>query len=384
MDLLDPSLYAAVRRPLLEASGLPPGCYHDPAFYEAEMRHVFRRGWLLVGRLDEVANPGDFLVADLADASVILVRDNDGAVHVLANACTHRGTRLATGRGTTRAFRCPYHSWTFGLDGALRGAGGMEQAEGFSLEDWPLAPVRHEVWGGFVFATLDADAPPLASWLGNLPPRLAMYGFGDMVATWRAEYEVACNWKLWVENFMEGYHIATVHTRTLSGQKVVNIPEDPGPGEVVWIYERHEGTRALLRGDAGFPSIETLEGDSAQGSRFILIYPNTMLAVTVDAAWSLVAVPTGPETCRIVATYLFPRGRTEREDFAEVAPLYYKRVDITLPEDNEICAVQQRGLRSPLARPGRFSHKEKIVHALDNWILDRVLPAGAPLKVAAE
>ena len=210
----------------------------------------------------------------------------------------------------------------------------------------------------------------------------ATYRFEDMVGTRVTRYTVACNWKLWVENFMEGYHIATVHRSTISKQKVVNIPEQPGGGEYVSIYERHEGTRALLQGDSGFPPVESLAGDSAAGSRFMLIYPASMLAVANDAMWSLVCNPLGPEATAITATYCFPRSRLEHPDFAEIAALYYKRVDITLPEDNDICERQQIGLRSPLCRAGRFSHKEKIVHALDNWILDRVV-GGPPQRHSA-
>jgi choline monooxygenase len=382
-DLFDPALYEDLRRPLLEASGLPPSCYHDPAFYRAELEQLFGRGWHIVGRVDQIPMPGDYLAAAIGEAGIVAVRDQDGAVRIFANACRHRGMPLvAAGTGNLRAFRCPYHSWTYGLDGALKGAGGMEEARGFRVEDFPLQPVRSGEWGGFLFASLDEAAPPLSDWLGDLPERLAHYHFEDMVATRVTSYTVDCNWKLWVENFMEGYHIATVHRRTISKQKVVNMPEDPGPGQYVSIYERHEGTRALLQGDAGFPPIETLAGDSAAGSRFLLIYPVSMLAIANDAMWSLVCNPLGPERMEVTATYCFPKSRLDRPDFADIAERYYRRVDITLPEDNDVCALQQAGLRSPLARPGRFSHKEKIVHALDNWIIDRVV-GRAPARASA-
>jgi phenylpropionate dioxygenase-like ring-hydroxylating dioxygenase large terminal subunit len=291
---------------------------------------------------------------------------------------------LVDGSGSLRAFRCPYHSWTYALDGALKGAGGMEETHGFRLEEFGLQPLRLDQWGGFLFVAPDAETPPLADWLGDLPARLEHYRFEAMAATRVTRVTVQCNWKLWVENFMEGYHIPTVHRSTISKQKVVNIPEEPGPGQYVSIYERHEGTRALLQGDAGFPPIETLAGDSAAGSRFLLIYPAAMLAVAVDAMWSLVCRPLGPEACEVTATYCFPTSRLERPDFAEIAQRYYKRIDITLPEDNVACERQQLGLRSPLCRPGRFSHKEKIVHALDNWIVDRVVGPATPMSRAAE
>ena len=378
-DLFDPALYDGVRRPLLDAEGLPPACYTDPAFHRAELERVFRRGWHMVGRLDQVAAPGDYLTATVGEVGLIVVRGRDGVVRAFANACRHRGTPLVEGRGSCAAFRCPYHSWTYALDGSLKGAAGMEQTRDFDMEGLGLLPLRLADWGGFLFAAVEGAVPPLATWLGGLPARLAAYRFDDMVATRVVDYTVACNWKLWVENFMEGYHIATVHRSTINKQPVVNIPEDPGGGAFVSIYERHQGTRALLVGDAGFPPIEGLDAESAAGSRFILIYPATMLAIAIDTAWSLVCDPLGPEATRVTVTSCFPRQRLARPDFAALAANYYKRLDITLPEDNAICALQQTGLRSPLARAGRFSHKERIVHEFDNWILDRVVgPASRP------
>lgn len=383
-DLFEPAVYAGLRKPLRAATGLPPACYHDPDFYRAEIDRVFHRGWHLVGRLDQIPAPGDYLTARIGEVGIVAVRGQDGVARVFVNACRHRGMPLVEKSGNLRAFRCPYHSWTYALDGALKGAGGMEEAEDFRLDDFGLQPLASESWGGFLFASAEKRPPALAAWLGDLPERLALYRFEDMVATRVSHYTVRCNWKLWVENFMEGYHIPTVHRSTISRQKVVNIPEEPGPGQYVSIYERHAGTRALLQGDSGFPPIETLAGDSAAGSRFLLIYPASMLAVAVDAAWSLVCAPLGPEATEVTATYCFPRARLERPDFAEIAARYYKRVDITLPEDNEVCERQQAGLRSPLCRPGRFSHKEKIVHALDNWIIDRVVGPPPAALTAAE
>jgi len=383
-NLFDPTLYDGVRRPLLDAEGLPPACYIDSAFYRAELDRVFYRGWHLIGRLDQIAEPGEYLTAAVGDVGLIAVRGRDGVARAFVNACRHRGTPLIEGSGRCAAFRCPYHSWTYALDGSLKGAAGMEQTRGFDMAAHGLLPLRLEDWGGFLFVAVDPATRPLSSWLGELPGRLAHYRFEDMVATRVYRYTVACNWKLWVENFMEGYHIATVHRSTISKQKVVNMPEEPGGGEFVSIYERHEGTRALLAGDVGFPPIESLTGDSAAGSRFILIYPATMLAIAIDTAWSLVCDPLGPDSTRVTVTSCFPRQRLERADFAELAANYYKRLDITLPEDNEICALQQTGLRSPLCRAGRFSDKEKIVHAFDNWILDRVIGPASRATAAAD
>jgi phenylpropionate dioxygenase-like ring-hydroxylating dioxygenase large terminal subunit len=262
----------------------------------------------------------------------------------------------------------------------------MEQTVGFDPSEHGLHAIGLDLWGGFIFVCLDPLAPPLAQWLGELPQRLAMYGLDQMAATRRAAYTVACNWKLWVENFMEGYHIPTVHRSTISKKKAINHAEDPpADGQFEAIWEVHEGTLALLDDDPGFPAIESLAGDLAgiaKGSRFVLVYPSTMFAITIDALWSFECHPLGPESTRVVLTSCFPKSRLERPDFAVLAQNYYKRQNIVAGEDNDISEMQQRGLSNALAAPGRLSFKEKIVHALDNWVLDRVLDPAPMLRLA--
>jgi phenylpropionate dioxygenase-like ring-hydroxylating dioxygenase large terminal subunit len=373
-SIFDPGRYERVRKPLLDAEGLPADCYTDPRFLQRELDTVFAASWLMVGRAERIPKRGDYFTLDYAGASLVVIRDPELKVRVYANACRHRGARLVSGVGNRRAFVCPYHSWTYALDGSLKGCAGMEDARNFDPAEYSLAGIRAESWDGFVFVNLDGRAPPLAEWLGELPERLAMYRFEDMAATRVRVHDIDCNWKTWVENYMEGYHIPTVHRATISGHKTVNTPEDPaGRGQYTAIFEKHDGTLALLPGEAGFPPLESLAGESARGSRFMLIYPMTMLALTIDAMWSFQCLPLGPEKTRVIHTSLFPKERLARPDFETLAANYYKRQDMVVKEDNDITVIQQQGLRSPLTRPGRFAAKEKIVHALDNWVLDRVL-----------
>jgi choline monooxygenase len=371
-EALRPERYENVRKPLLEAEGMPPEAYYDPAFYRREVDTIFTRSWILVGREDRLAAGGDYFTIDFAGLQLVLVRDLEGTLRAFSNSCRHRGARLLEGSGRCRGVVCPYHAWTYGLDGTLRTARGMEQTIGFRTEDYPLVALRVATWGGFVFVCADPAAPPLDATLGDLASLLAPYRFEDMRSARRLEFDVKCNWKAWVENFMEGYHIPTVHRRTISKFKAINVPQTRGRGEYDLIWERHPGTLALLDGDAGFAPIESLEGETAEGSRFAIVYPNAMIAMTIDAMWSFECHPTGAETSRVVLTSCFPKSRFEQPDFDALARNYFKRQDIVVGEDNAIAEVQHAGLRSPLARPGRFSAKEPIVHALDNWVLDRV------------
>ena len=372
-SLFERAAYAGVRRPLEDAETLPPHCYTSGAFYQREVKRIFMKVWNFIGRADRIANPGDYFTLEFAGVPVIVVRDQDGRVRAHANSCRHRGALIGFGEGNCRAFKCPYHSWVYGLDGKLLGAPEIDCTRHFAFEDYGLVPVRLEEWAGFIFINFDAEAAPLSAWLGDLPEQLASYNFADMVCTRRVDYLLECNWKVYVENAMEAYHVATVHRSTLQKQKGRMAEQQVTRGEWIALWKEHEGSRALLTGDVGFPFIAGLAGKAAAGSWYPLIYPSTMFGATKDCMWWLEMHPISVSQTRLIVGSCFPKATAARPDFAEVAARYYKRWDISIPEDNEISAIQQRGLASPLARPGRLTYLEPLVHDLGNWVLDRVL-----------
>jgi choline monooxygenase len=371
--LFHPETYAAVRRPLLESSTLPPQCYTSPEFYKREVQTIFMKVWNFIGRDDRIPNAGDYFTIEFAGVPVIVVRGSTGDVHAFANTCRHRGALLAQGEGNCRAFRCPYHSWTYDIDGALIATPQMDLTKNFDPAEWHLTPIRLERWAGFMFLNFDQNAQPLMQYLGDLPKKLASYRFEDMVCVRRKEYELACNWKIYVENAMEAYHISTVHRSTLSRQKGKPSEAQPADGEYCALFKEHKGSRALLEGDAGFPEMDHLQDLAAQGSWYPLLYPSTMFGCTYDCMWWLELHPMGPDKTKLIVGSSFPRAVTERPDFEEVVQRYYKRWDISIPEDNGISELQQRGLASPFAKPGRLSSAEPLVHTFGNWVLDRVL-----------
>jgi choline monooxygenase len=377
-EMFDPALYEAVRRPLLQAETPPAWVYTSPAFYRREVERIFRREWQFLGRAEQLAKPGDYQAMEFAGVPIILVRGQDDVVRAFANTCRHRGSLLLDeGHGHCKAIVCPYHSWTYTLDWRLAGTPDMDKTECFDASDYPLLPVRLETWAGFMFINFDEAAQPLSSFLGDLDEKVGMYGLEDMVLARRREYLIDCNWKLWVENAKESYHIATVHKRTIqryASAKIAGYAVEPAAGQYCVTFARHDTSMALLQGDAGFPPNERLAGLREEaGTCAPLIYPSTYLACTIDCAWYLEVHPLGPSRMRLVHGALFPRDRLQRSDFESLAANYYKRWDITTDEDIVASERQQKGLESPYARAGRFSHREPLVHAIDNWILDRVL-----------
>lgn len=370
-DLFDPRLYERLQLPLERAETMPPWCYSAPAFFEREIDTIFRRTWNFVGRADELAAVGDFMALDLFGEPIILVRGSDDRVRAFLNVCRHRGARLVCGGGHRSAFTCPYHGWTYGLDGALRGVPGMEGVEDFRREDHGLIELRLESWAGFLFLDLSGEAPPLSTHLGNLPDAFQSYNFADFVCVRRTEYDLACNWKIYIENAMEDYHTATVHRKSIGTQETTR---ETVTGEWDAIHMPAPDTIAILPGDTTtFPHVPTLSGKPAAGTFFTVIYPNTFFASTHDCMWWLNAVPVAADRTRVIHGACFPRATTERADFDDVVQRYFKRWTKSLTEDNEISEVQQVGLNSRLGQPGRFSLKEPIVHALDNWVIERIL-----------
>lgn len=372
--LFDPRSYAGVRRPLRQAETLPSWCYRDDAFYQRELDRAFRPSWRLAGRGDEIPASGDYLVVWTAGGSVIVVRGEDGHPRAFANACRHRGAELVCDKGrkgNCKAFVCPYHSWSYRLTGELVGAPGMAAAEGFDKADFGLMPVRLEDWGGFLFVNLDATAPSLAAYLGSMPAFFAGHGFSDLTCVRRVEFLVEANWKLLAENALEAYHTGTVHATTLGQQKAETLETE---GNWTGLVVRDEVSVGTLRGEPPpFPVIPTLQGQAKGGAYFTMIYPSTQIACAPDCVWWVDFLPLGPTRSKIILGSCFPRDTVVQPNFDQDVQAYYRRWDEATPEDNEICEVQQRGLAFQDRPPGRLAASEFCVHALDNWVLDKVL-----------
>ncbi len=376
LDLFVAHTYRNVRRPLLEAEPLPAHCYTDQAFFDREVRTIFLTHWNFVGRADMLPNPGDYLAFDFVGVPVLLLRARDG-VRAFHNICRHRGTPLVQGSGAgLKSLVCPYHSWAYDLNGRLMAAPGMKKATGFNLADYGLKPIRVETFQGFLFINFDDGAKPLANYLGaDFVEEFGSYNFSDLVVTRRKEYDLNCNWKAYVENAMEEYHVPTVHHASLVEQKCTVVA---GKGHWIALHEVHEGTEAILKGDTTtFPHIPGLKGRADKGTYFALVQPSTMFGLTRDCMWWLELHPLAPGRTKLIVGSCFPKETVARPDFNDVVQRYYKRWDKSIPEDNAISQLQHKGLASPLPQTGRLAPDEPIVHVFNNWILDRVLDTAA-------
>jgi phenylpropionate dioxygenase-like ring-hydroxylating dioxygenase large terminal subunit len=373
MDLLDPQTYRAVRRPLLSAETLPPECYSSAEFYRREVSEIFHKCWNLVGREDYVKAPGDYFTHEVAGTSMIVMRGEDGVIRAFANVCRHRGAQLLQGEGNCRAIRCPYHSWVYNCQGGLRGANGMQDTQGFVAADYGLISIRLETWSGFLFVNFDPNAASLKEYLGGLDGWTESYEFQNMVTVKRREFTLRANWKSYVENSLEHFHLPTVHQKTIGAVKAIWEPVDGAPGNFVILRSKANASRATLGNAKAFDRIATLRGPAAEGAQYILIYPCTVIGADLDSMWFKQMLPDGPDKVRLLASFCFTRQSVERHDFEEVVENYHRRFGLVMGEDNDIAETHYRGISNPFARAGRFSSIEPLVHTIDNWILDRVI-----------
>src|SRR5215472_6347149 len=203
--------FVEVEPDIARAWTLPAQLYWDAAAFAAEKEKVFARTWQVVGHVHQVANPGDYFTTDLVGEPLLIVRGADGQLRGFYNVCRHRAGPAAEGCGSRKLFRCGYHGWTYDLDGTLISATEIEGVKGFRPEDFALVPVRTEEWFNLVFVNLDPQAPALRQVLGELPAQAGRFPFASMKLFERRTYDMKCNWKTYVDNYLEGYHLPSVH-----------------------------------------------------------------------------------------------------------------------------------------------------------------------------
>ena len=378
---MDPAVraaLAAVVPPVAAAPTLPPAVYVDPAVHALELDVLFRRGWVGIGRVDRWAEEGAFAAIEVGGVPIVVVRNADGLA-AFANTCRHRGAEVARGEGTCRNLRCPFHGWTYALDGRLIGAPEMARTEGFDKADHPLPAVAVAEHAGFAFVSLDPEPPPLSEWLGDVDAFHRAWPLASLRTGRRREFEVGCNWKTFCEVFNEYYHLPYVHPDSIDATYLAPDDADKTNGHYATQFGATTSTGALLEGDKGdaLPDMPGLAGREATGARYTWLFPNMTFAVGNDSVWMYETHPIAPDRTRVVQTVCFPPETFGVDGFDATAQRYYDRMDLAIGEDIPLLESQQRGLASPFARPGRFSHLEPSVGAFAIWYAERMLAAAA-------
>ncbi len=377
-SIFSPERYVKTRLPIEEAQPLPASVYTSPEWYEREMETIFLKRWLQVTREEEIPNPGDYVRIDIVGEPLIVLRDRDGVIRTLSASCRHRASELTTGRGNCNVLVCPYHSWSYSLTGELIAAPGMEKAANFKKCDHDLPSFRTETWAGFVFINFDIDATPLLESLADLPERFKKYKMEDMHVTRKWENRFNANWKIWVENSREGYHVPTVHRESLDtyypGAKSTVFEPEGIPGVYAINSSDNENGLYVPRNKT-LPFIEGLDPTDEERTHFMVFYPHLLMNLPPDRITFHQYFPEGPEWTRIVTWCCFPRTTIEMENFEEEAEdKYYPPMELFIKEDKEICEIVHRGIIGRSARPGRYSPtQEQTVYEFSNYVLDHVI-----------
>jgi phenylpropionate dioxygenase-like ring-hydroxylating dioxygenase large terminal subunit len=362
--------------PAAEAVCLPPACYTDDAVLQTEMTHIFRRHWLGIGHAGRFKAAGDYETLELAGVPLIVLRDKEGVLRAFANTCRHRGARLLDGEGNCQAISCPFHKWTYRLDGTLIGATQSQQFSIFDRTDHGLVQFRAAEDGGFAFVCLDKTAAELPQQLGDFASLHAPWPLDSLVPTKRRTFTVQCNWKNFLEVFNEYYHLPYVHPDSISD--VYSLPDqgDKVTGAYASQYGGTDGTGGLLEGQQEYalPEMPKLDETVRNGVRYTWLFPNMTFAASSDALWIYEANPIDAKSCQVTQTVCFPQAVTELDNFAELAQWYYQRMDAAIEEDIPALENQLRGLNSPFAKQGPFSPLlEANVAAFANWYARQML-----------
>jgi choline monooxygenase len=337
---------------LARASTLPSVFYTEPRVLEEEKTKIFSRSWQLVGRTEQVAQPGQYFTATVADEPLVVVRGLDERLRAFSNVCRHRAGPVAEGSGTRKSFRCGYHGWTYALDGRLVNTPEFDCVENFSREANSLPEFRVDAWGPLVFVNLDNNSAPLDETLEDIPRRLGHRQFEAMQLAGRRDWLVNCNWKVYVDNYLEGYHIPIVHpslNRELDYEeyrtetkRFYSIQHSP--------IRQERATRLLADEKSG----ET-------EAQYFWLFPNLMLNVYPDNYSTNLILPIDEKRTLTIFEWYFRDAA--REETAEAVRRTIEFSDEIQLEDIQICEAVQRGLQSRTYEQGRYCvRRENGVH----------------------
>ena len=351
---------------------LPSPYYYDPGIYEQEKERIFYRSWICAARVEEIPNVGDYLLREIVDESIIIVRSRSGEIKAFYNVCRHRGNRLCSaesGKARGKAFACGYHGWTYNLDGDLIATPNMAARPSLNGDPLSLYPVAVHLWEGFILLNLSPDPEPFVPELGVLAEKLPKYNLANLSIGHRNIYDIKANWKLVLENNVECYHCPGVHPElceihpTFRGGAIGQEALDGAP--------LIDG--ATTYSDTGLgprPIISTLSEEDVAKFRSVTIYPNLFFGLLPDQVFVFYKWPVSSTSCRLTVDWLFEKSVVESPDFDPSDTVGF--LDRVLKQDYDICEEVQKALRSRAHRQGVYSAQEHLPYKFNQWILDRL------------
>lgn len=374
----------AAHRPLTNAIATPSGAYTDPDFYNWEVANLFQKQWLCIGHLSQIPKIGDYINLDLLGERLVITRDRNNTINVLSRVCMHRGMDLMPSayghpsQGNQRSFVCPYHHWSYALDGTLMGAPEMHQNEGFEPQNCHLPVFRSEVWEGFIFFTFDPDLESVQTHYADLLPFVGHRNMAGMEMVANVQWDCQFNWKILVENFMEPYHHLGAHHKTFE-------PLMPAAG--TWTEGKTQHSIACH-----LPLAKRLLEDSEDYQNLIEFYlspdlklqdrqeyavylgePNFLLFVGPDRVYWYLLQPDGPDHMTLSTTLLVLPESKLADNYEQCLQDAIKSLKQFHLEDMEVCSAVQTGLQSSRYQPGPLSHLEMPIWLFQQYLAQQIL-----------
>jgi choline monooxygenase len=340
--------------------------YIDPAILDTEKTNIFRHTWQLVGTLDHacsevngvkrtIADPESFFTAEVAGEPIVITRDKQGALRAFSNVCRHRAGPIAAGSGCKSVLRCGYHGWTYTLDGRLIGTPDVEGVEFFDRTTMGMVPLRLDSWEQFIFVNFDRDALPLAEYLGDIPEQARGFQFARLQFAERRDYVLNCNWKVYVDNYLEGYHIPIAHPGLMREIDYSQYRTDT--------FRYHSQQFAPIRAMKAEDTSERAYAPAGgtQEALYFWIFPNLMLNIYPDNVSTNLIVPLSQDKTLTIFEWFFHDAASAKvQERMKKAIAFSEEVQ---QEDIGLCESVQRGLQSALYDRGRYSVKrENGVH----------------------
>jgi len=353
---------------------LPGKYYHDEEIYKEELEKIFYKFWIFACRAEEISSIGDYKLIVVGEESIILVRDKSNEIKAHFNVCRHRGTQLCTetkGNFESKSIRCPYHAWTYALDGKLLAAPLMKEGHGFSKENCSLHKAHVHLWEGFVFISLAENPAPFHEQMEAIIEKFSDWKMGDLRIAHHIKYELDCNWKLILQNYQECYHCPGVHSLLSKLTPFQSAQHDSSKGAVIggFMELTIERGSMTMNGKSAAPPVCDVSGENLQRVYYYSIFPNMLLTPHPDFVLFHHITPRGPGKITNDCYWLFHPDVIKDEHFQAGIKSAIDFWDLTNKEDWKVCEQMQIGTKSTRFTRGYYSGREEILYALDQELL---------------
>lgn len=358
---------------LSEALTLPQSYYTDPEWFRREMEAIHLDIWLCAGRVGQIPKPGDYFVRQIANASVIITRDEQGGVRAFHNVCRHRGTLLckeAEGRFNGR-IQCQYHAWTYKLDGTLANAPHMEKVVGFSDADYPLNAIAIAEWDGHIFINLSARPIPFSEHVAGLDKKFRPWRMEELQMVERRAYQLKANWKLIIQNYSECLHCPIVHPLLQKHSHYMSGDNEPAqPTYLGGRMDLRDGVRSLtMDGTTSRCALPGLSKDDQRHVYYYCVLPNFFLNLHPDYMLTFTLWPKAVDQTEIICEWHFHPDEINKPGFNPSDAIEFW--NLTNKQDWELSELAQQGISSRGYQPGPYSNREELLLALDRWVRQR-------------